>query len=262
MKDSRKMKLALVQMDSLKGDVDGNLNKIEAYAKKAGEVKVDLLVFPELCTCGYYPDVFLHQQAQTAIALDDARMARLRGIARENKINMIVGAMLKSDKGYTNSAVLINAAGEILHIHDKVFLWDEEKLAFKPGKDFAVIDMPFGKLGMMICYDAGFPENARKMALKGAELIVTPAAFTHEQRHRWNIYYRSRALENTCWVAGINASGGVKPDLYFGGNVLFDPNGYQVCTGREDVEEMQVTDIDLTKADWAHKLENYIGELV
>ena len=176
---------------------------------------MDLLVFPELCTCGYYPDVFLQQQAQSAIALDDVRMVRLRGIARKNKINMVVGAMLKSDKGYTNSAVLINAAGEILHIHDKVFLWDEEKLAF-----------------------------------------------THEQRHRWNIYYRSRALENTCWVAGINASGGVKPDLYFGGNVLFDPNGYQVCTGREDVEEMQVTDIDLSKADWVHKLENYIGELV
>ena len=262
MDGSRKMKLALVQMDSLKGDVNGNLNKIEAYAKKAGEVKADLLVFPELCTCGYYPEIFLHQQAQTAIALDDARMERLCHIAEKNKVNMIVGAMLKRGDGYTNSAVLISAEGKILHIHDKVFLWDEEKLAFKSGSRFDVITMPFGKLGIMICYDAGFPENARAMALKGAELIVTPAAFAHEQRHRWNIYYRSRALENTCWVAGINASGGVKPDLYFGGNVVFDPNGYQVCTGREDIEEMQVTDIDLTKADWTHKLENYIGELV
>lgn len=65
-----------------------------------------------------------------------------------------------------------------------------------------------------------------------------------------------------CRVAGINASGGVKPDLYFGSNVLLDPNGYQVSTGREDIEEMQVMDINLSKADWDHKLENYIGELV
>lgn len=260
--ERRMMKLVLVQMDSLKGDVDGNLEKIEAYAKKAGNVGADLLVFPELCTCGYYPDVFLHQQEQTAITFEGRWMKRLCDIAFQNKINMVVGAMLKRDEGYTNSAVLIGDEGKILHIHDKVFLWGEEKLAFKPGKNFNVIPMSFGKFGIMICYDAGFPENARAMALKGAELIVTPAAFTHAQRHRWNIYYRSRALENTCWVAGINASGGVKPDLYFGGNVLFDPNGYQVGTGREDVEEMQVMDIDLSKADWDHKLENYIGELV
>ena len=259
----RNVKLALVQMNSVKGDLDENLNTIEKYAKAAGKEHADLIVFPELCTCGYYSDVYLHHREQASFQTDDGRMKRLMKIAKENHLNMVVGTMLRREDTYTNSAVLIDDSGKVLHIHDKVFLWDDENLAFSGGKEFSVIEMPFGKLGMMICYDAGFPENARSMALQGAELIVTPAAFakTKTQRYRWETYFRSRALENTCYVVGINAAGGEGENIFFGNNVLFDPNGYQISAGCDDTEEMQMIQIDLNKADWSHKMESYLGEI-
>ena len=82
-----------------------------------------------------------------------------------------------------------------------------ENKHFTPGKEIAVIDTHLGKIGLLICYDLRFPEIARCLMLKGAEILVISAAWPLERIEHWRILLRARAIENQLFVIAANASG-------------------------------------------------------
>ena len=119
------------------------------------------------------------------------------------------------------------------------------KQYFRAGDEFPVFETDLGKLGIMICYDAGFPEVARHLALQGAELIVAPCAFRKADKQMWDIYFKARALENALFVAATNRVGH-EGDLHlFGSAVVSNPAGFLLAESPEDRENMLVADIDL-----------------
>lgn len=258
----RKVKIALVQLESIPGQISANTDKICKFTREAAEQGAALIVFPELAITGYYLDRIKNNPEKLFLSPEDPCILRIQKTADECGINIIFGCPLKRNGRYTNSALIIDESGSICSVHDKVFLWKEEKELFVAGRSFRPSKLSFGVVGTMICYDAGFPESARELALQGAEVLVVPAAFAEFSRHRWNIYFQSRALENTCYVAAVNGAGGVGEGACFGNNLLFDPQGMLLVSGVEHSEQLLLAEIDLSQADKEAKKENYIGDLM
>lgn len=142
----------------------------------------------------------------------------IRQCAIDNNVWVVAGSIpLKSDESEKVSAasLMFNNKGEIVARYNKIHLFDvdidcEEKNAkehykesdtFEPGKDIVVVDTPFGKIGMSICYDLRFPMLYREMVKQGAEIFLIPSAFTKTTgKIHWEPLIKARAIENQCYV--------------------------------------------------------------
>jgi predicted amidohydrolase len=242
-----KIKLALVQFDSKIKDVEYNLKKGLKFVKEAGEKKADIIVFPELFTTGYNVDIIKSDYFDLAETINGNTINTLKKEAMNNNINIVAPIALEKEiKGVIyNSAVVIDRLGNILGSYDKTHLWAGDKFYFKEGNSYPVFELDFGKIGIMICYDGGFPEVSRILALKGAELILCPSAFPIWDKYMWDIYFKSRALENVCFVAGINRVGKEEKLEMFGNNKLCNPRGEVLLDAIINKEDMQIVEIDL-----------------
>lgn len=238
--------IALVQFDSVIGDIAANTNKAISFMNEAGKQQADLIVFPELFLSGYdllelgtrYKDLAQHEHSEAVLQLAEA--------AKAAAINAILPMPIATNNGVVNGAFAINRLGEIVAQYAKIHLWEDERQYFEAGNQFIVAPFDFAKVGIMICYDAGFPESARALTLKGSEMLVAPSAFTKDLAHRWDIYFVTRALENTRFVAAVNGVGGLSQQSWlFGNNKVATPSGELLLNAELDREAMQVITIDL-----------------
>ena len=178
--------VAAVQTRAVTGETKANVDAALEAVHAAIDAGAQVLVLPELGNSGYMFDSRAEALA-LAEAIDGPTVSRWAQVARERKV-WICGGFNELDNGRLfNSAALVGPTGAIGR-YRKLHLWDEEKLFFEPGDlGLPVFDLPFGRVGMMICYDGWFPEVARTLKLKGADLI----------------------LDHTCWVL---VPGVVKPE--------------------------------------------------
>ena len=140
----------------------------------------------------------------------------IRQSAIDNKVWIVAGSIpLKSDESEKASpaSLMFNDKGEIVARYNKIHLFDvevedgdstdvyKESDTFDPGKDVVVVDTPFGKIGMSICYDLRFPILYREMVNQGAEIFLIPSAFTKTTgKLHWEPLIKARAIENQCYV--------------------------------------------------------------
>jgi Predicted amidohydrolase len=243
----RKTKLALVQFASDPMNIEGNADKAIAFIEEAGGQGADLVVFPELFLTGYDTDLIGEKYAELAQSAEGAIVRSLQEAARRARVNVVAPMPLKLEggAGVGNGAVIIARDGSVAGTFNKVHLWEDERKHFVPGDGFAAIALDFGKLGVQICYDAGFPESSRTLALQGAELLVVPSAFSLPDKHRWDLYFPARALENTCFVAAVNGVGGQGAFELYGNNKVAGPRGELLLDGVMHEETMQIVEIDL-----------------
>ncbi|RYM04977.1 hypothetical protein EWH99_08190 [Sporolactobacillus sp. THM7-7] len=245
----RSLKLALVQFESQLQDVAKNLEKTIRFIGQAAEEKADMIVFPELFLTGYNPGLVgkdFFKQAEN-VQNKQSILTVLSQKAKEANIHLIIPmATYKDAPGVIyNSSVVINRKGEISGVYDKTHLWSDERVYFKEGEDYPVFELDHCKIGLMMCYDGGFPEVSRILALKGAELIICPSAFRVQDKDMWDIYFKARALENTCFVVGVNRVG-TEEDLHmFGNNKVANPRGSIILDAPVDIEGMQIIDINI-----------------
>lgn len=143
-----------------------------------------------------------------------------------------------------DTAVMVGAKG-CLGKQRKMHLWGDEDRRFGRGKDIGVIDLPFGKVGMLICYEIGFPEMARIQVRKGASILIYTSAFGRARYYAWDIASRSRALENGVFVVACNRCGRDK-DTDFGGlSRIVGPDGTLLASCRADGDAVVCAEIDL-----------------
>lgn len=238
--------LGLVQFESIIGDVAANTLKAIRFMEEAGKRGVDLIVFPELFLTGYDLEKLGGEYARLAQHSGSKAVAELARAAGEAGVNAVLPMPVVTERGVANGAFAVSRKGEIVDVYCKVHLWEEESRYFTAGSKFKTVPFDFANVGLMICYDAGFPETARTLTLQGADLLVAPSAFSRELRQRWDIYFATRALENTRFVAAVNGVGGSAGDGFlFGNNKVAAPNGTYVLEGENDREDMQVITIDL-----------------
>ena len=256
----RKITMAMVQFNSSLQQVPSNIERAISFVEQAASKGADLIVFPELFTTGYDMEVIGDDYDMLGESIDGKTTALFSAAAKKNSINLVIPLPLKKENTLYNSAVIIDRQGNVVGNYDKTHLWQDEKSFFVCGDLYPVFEMDFGKLGVMICYDAGFPEVARMLALRGAELIVVPGAFAAMHKYRWDIYFQARALENSCFVAGINGVGG-ETDILFGNDKIFGPEGNLLTEGVLNEEEMQIVELDLDQVTACRNNNSYLSQL-
>ncbi len=206
-------KLALIQMDCTLGDVPANLEHALELGRKAVAQGANLLVFPELFTTGYELSVLGADLCSYAEDPSDSpTLNKMRDFAIEHQVSVCGVIPLfhtcSEKAGKPNiSCFYINSEGKLLGIYDKNHLFGEEKDYFSLGESYPVLDTEFGRIGIMICYDANFPEPARILACQGAEIILCPAAWRVQDIRLFDMIMPQRAAENIAYVCAVNRYG-------------------------------------------------------
>ena len=244
---SRNVTVGLVQMDCVLMDKDANRKKMLDYLTQAATKKVDIICFPEMCTTGYHPDLIRERYVDLAEKPDGETFQILSKKAKEYGMYIAAPIVLESDiPGILyNGLIMIDDEGNLMGTYNKTHLWAGERYWFRPGNTYPVFHTRFGNVGLMICYDGGFPEVSRILTLNGAELILCPSAFPTRDKDMWDIYFASRALENGCFVAGINRVGVEADCEMFGDNKIFNPRGKLLAEASIGAEELLTCSIDL-----------------
>jgi len=214
---------------------ESNLAAVRDFALEASQKQVTLLAFPEMLMAVPQKDEPLRLIAEP---LDGAFAAALAGIAKEFRLFLLATIWEKSQEHERvfNTALLFSPEGEILNAYRKLHLFDalnvQESRTMTPGQHLPAIASVSGcAVGVAICYDLRFPELFRHLAKSGAEVILVPSAWyagTMKEEH-WLTLLRARAIENTCYVVGINQVGAA----FCGRSAVFDPYGVQLADGGE-----------------------------
>lgn len=236
-----RLKIALLQISPC-GSLEKNLEKGIQSCRQAKKMEADIALFPEMWSCGY--DIYsrtAYEWMKDAIPADSAFVESFRHLARE--LNLAIGITLleKYKDGVRNTLLLFDRHGEKKLTYAKVHTCDfsvERNLT--PGEAFYVTDLDTAqgnvKVGAMICYDREFPESARILMLKGAELILVPNACPMEINRLCQL--RARAYENMLAVATCNYPESV-PDCN-GRSTVFD--GVAYLPDEEDSRDMCILD--------------------
>ena len=206
----RAVRIAAVQMTST-DDVERNLEQATALVADAAARGAELVALPENFA-------FLRREGDAipcAQGLDGPIVARLGALAREHRIWLVGGSFPEAIPGDTrvhNTCVVLDPAGDVAGVYRKIHLFDvdlrasggarhQESAVIAPGKDPVVVETPFGRLGLSICYDVRFPELYRALAAEGARILAVPSAFTPQTgRDHWEVLLRARAIENQAFV--------------------------------------------------------------
>lgn len=218
MEKSRKIKIALGQMGLSGGNIGVFRQVTEEMAKAAAGAKAELLCLPELSSCGYF--IRREELLQAAVPAE-AEASRIGETARKYGISIISGYPERDEDRIYNSCVAVKNTGELIGNVRKVNLWKSEKKRFSEGNDFPVLDTCTGKAAVILCYDLEFPEPARIVSMKGAELLFCPAAWSRPAEQRWKTDLAAAAVSNLVFVAGSNYC-----DEFCCGNAsLYGPDG-------------------------------------
>lgn len=217
------LKIALLQIAPCT-TLEGNLEKGIHFCRKAKDLGADIALFPEMWSNGYrIYDRPVEEWTAEAISAESGFILSFRDLARE--LDMAIGITLleKFPDAPRNTLILFDRFGEKVLTYAKVHTCDfDVERNLTPGEDFVVCSLNTAcgdvKVGAMICYDREFPESARVLMLKGAELILVPNACPMEINRLSQL--RGRAFENMLAIATCNYPSGV-PDCN-GGSSIFD----------------------------------------
>lgn len=234
------MKLAVVQTSPQFGDIDANIKEAISLMKSS---RADLYVLPELFNTGYN---FLDVQEVDRLAepADGNTCKALTAFAAEHQCYIAYGFAEKKEHLY-NSAQLVGPNGPI-GLYRKVHLYYRETILFTPGDlGFPVFDLPFGRVGMMVCFDWFYPESARTLALNGAQIILHPSNLVMPYCPDAMV---TRCLENRVFAATANRVGrehrGNTDLSYIGKSQIVSPRG-EILTRLSGADPgVSVVDID------------------
>lgn len=235
MTDTR-LTLSLVQMDCKLGDPAANFAAAADSVAEAARRGSQLVLLPELWSTAYALDRAPELAAPLAQSADDAGwFGQFACLARQHKL-WLAGSLLEARNGqYYNCLALYDPDGNLQAAYRKIHLFrlmDEEQY-LGPGEEPVVLDAPWGKTGLAICYDLRFPELFRRYALAGAGLMLLPAEWPHPRREHWRTLLKARAIENQCYVVACNRIGTTGSNTFFGASAVIDPWGEPLIEGGE-----------------------------
>jgi predicted amidohydrolase len=251
---SRTVRIAVAQYEPHIGDLNGNRAAAVAQVMAAAERGAQLVVLPELASSGY---VFSGEEEAGRLAEDaDAgeSVAALVDVCRRLGV-YVVGGLAEAGAGCRhNSAVVLGPEGR-LATYRKLHLFYDEQSWFRPGNELVVVDLPFARVGVAICYDLWFPEVARALALRGAEVIAVPTNWVASFRPRLHdehgycqgdIMAMAAAAANGTAVACADRVGEERGVTFLGASIIVGPDGWPLAgPASPDREELLVADVDL-----------------
>ena len=246
------MRLACAQYVVRDGDPETNLRRSLAWISTAARAGADLVVLPELSNSGC--DLSSREMAlYLAEEVPEGPTIRAWTEAAREFGLLVVGGLLEVE-GNTiyNSAVVVGPDG-LLGRYRKTHFWDREKLMYEPGRELPVFETPLGTLGLLVCYDAWFPEAVRTLAMRGAEILCVPANapddWVPEEQRRGGLtmlgaHAIAGANANRIYVACANRVG----DGYQGRSCVVAPSGGVLAFGDVREEGLVLAEVDAGRA--------------
>ena len=241
-------KIALLQMDCAFLDREANLAKAEKMIREAAAGGARLVCMPEAFNIGYLgsqiPDMMALAETE-----DGPSLTRMKALARELGVFLLCPIFYRVAEGVENTAFLIRDDGEIIGHYSKTHPVGAEQVNLHRGTDYPVFDTKLGRIGVVICYDACFPETVRLLALHGAELVLVPAAWraSYYFKEWWDINISCRALDDLTYVAAINRCGPSGEEIFAGKTQLCDPLGSVMATCGVEEEAILYGEIDIAR---------------
>jgi predicted amidohydrolase len=245
-------------------DTAKNLERYRAFIGEASAKGARLLVLPEQSLQGY----LYHLNHE--VSIDEANYhydaaepvpgpstEKVAAMAREAGMYIVFGmterVAVSSAGVLYNSAVLVGPDG-LIGVYRKVHAPGDEYHIFRQGREWPVFDTEIGRLGMHICYDLRFPEAARELVLRGAQMIVLPTAWPKAAGFLYDVFDRARAAENECWYLSSDQVGACDQGklVFYGHSRIIDPLGNVVAdTGdSEGIAFAEVPLVNLKRRQW------------
>jgi predicted amidohydrolase len=248
------MRAAAVQLHSTP-DRDRNLAAADRLTRDAAAAGAELVVLPEK-----WPALGTPEQTIAAAEPFDGPVAQwAKAIARELGIDLVAGSFSErtGEARGANTSLHIGPDGELKASYRKIHMFDvevggrvyKESEHEAPGDEIVLSQTAGGtNLGLTICYDVRFPELYRILAVRGAEIVTVPAAFTFATtRDHWEVLLRARAIEGQAFVVAANQIGEHAPGIRSGGrSMIVDPWGVVLATA-PDIETFVVAELDLDR---------------
>jgi predicted amidohydrolase len=254
------MRVALYQCPPLPLDINANLLRLEAQAIEASAQGAALLVFPEMFLTGY--NIGAQAARNLAQACDGPAALKIADIAQEAGIAILYGyPELSHDDQVYNAVQLIDAQGARRCNYRKTHLYGElDNAMFSAGDEhFPVVEFGGWQLGFLICYDVEFPENTRRLALAGADLILVPTANMAPYDFVAEVTVRARAFENQCYLAYANYCGSEGEIRYCGLSSICAPDGRQIGLAGRD-EALVIADLNRESMSESQAINRYFKD--
>ena len=198
-------------------DSEPNLRMVRDLVRRARDVGADLIMTPEASN---FVESGRRRREKARREADDPFLTGMRSVARETGAWLLIGSLVIDPTGepeatagetrLANRSFLVDPGGRIVARYDKIHMFDidlpggesyRESNAYRPGGATIVVDTPWGRLGMSVCYDVRFPHLYRALAQAGADFLVVPSVFTVPTGNaHWHLLLRARAIENGCFV--------------------------------------------------------------
>lgn len=241
------IRIALAQIDTLLGNKEKNLLKIESLCCEAAANNIDIICFPELATTGYSPDLLYTRLWSLSESVGGETDILLSELSTRLNLTIICGFIERgklSGEIFNSAGVWIPNNKDCFNPFRKIHLINSERMWFTQGMEVTLFNTPKCRIGIMICHDGGFPELARILALKGADILFLPAAWHKEGKDIWMINCASRALENGIHLAAVNRYGREKDLHFFGGSQLIGARGQPLKVASDNSEDLVFCEVD------------------
>ena len=255
------IKVAGVQMFCSE-EKERNVEKAVRLAQIAAEKGAQIICFQELFITHWFPKEMDRKHFTLAENLKGPSLGRMREVARAHEMVLVCPFFEEGEEGgFYNTAVVIDAGGEVLGRYRKIHipqipLW-EEKYYFAPGNlGFPVFHTKFAAIGIQICWDNFFPEGSRILALKGAQIIFSPTAAAFASQKRWETVISGNAISNGVFVFRVNRVGSEEKQDFYGKSFCVSPEGEMVDrpTGMKEgiaLVEMDLGDVERVRREWS-----------
>lgn len=209
------LKLGLVQMSVLEGQVKENCSKIREIVDKYANDDIDLLCFPELCISGY---------DFKKVVSSDHEERFFSSLAAERRIPILAGIQDAEGNKHYDAVCIWDEQGKMIGKYHKIHLWDTENDYFEKGEKLVTVPFKGWNIGLLICADYGFSEVSTLLSQKeNADVIIYPSAWAAGWEDLFSTCSKMRAAENQVYTVALNrASGDVK---YCGNTTVSNPDG-------------------------------------
>jgi NAD+ synthase (glutamine-hydrolysing) len=243
----RALRVALAQINTTVGDLNGNVTKVLEYAERAREVGADVVAFPELAVTGYPPEDLLLRHS---FIVDNLRAVQRIVAHAPTGIALVVGFVDEEEDIYNAAAVI--ADGRLAGVYHKQLLPNygvfDEKRYFQAGTAAPIFEIAGVQVGVNVCEDIWYPDGpSREQARAGAEVIVN---INGSPYHAGKRTFREemlaiRASDNAAIVCYVNLVGGQDELVFDGGSVILDERGELIARATQFEEELLVCDLDI-----------------
>ena len=261
--NKKKFKVACIQLNT-KQSISKNLSHAVNYIKKACDKGAEFILTPEITNIVSLNKKHLLQS--TFQENKDPFLNEIKSLAKKESVWILIGSLVIKDRKNMlyNRSYLINSSGKTVRKYDKIHMFDvnfskkefyKESSIFVKGSKPTSVQLPWGKLGMTICYDLRFPSLYRRLCSRGVDMISIPAAFTKPTgKAHWHTLIRARAIENASYVFAPSQCGVNSPSRKtYGHSLIVSPWG-EILAEKKEKPGIIIANIDMSYVSKVRKM--------